>query len=273
MENCILSATFSDQVGGLASHFHDCHQLLFIRTGTARVTVSGKCYEAGPGTLVLISRFETHSISVLSQEYSRYTLQISPQAINRSAAEVGQLLSLLVNRPQSFHHAVHVSETERVERIFRQLVEEHGSGKPLESEMGGLLLLEVLIHAVRADPALLSRQEQNFQLIRQVQILFETDFRSCTGLEQLAKHFHVSPSYLSHQFKAVTGRSVMGYLQSCRLAAAKELLVHTDLEIAQVVEASGFSDSSNFSRTFKAETGFTPSQFRKHFKASGPASV
>lgn len=267
MDSIVLSAVYADSVGGMSSHYHDCHQLLYIRTGSVRVIVSGRTYQAGPGTLVLISRFEAHSIEVQSDTYCRYTLQIDPHVVNRSSPDANRLLSVLVNRPENFSHAVNLSGCPRVESVLQLLVEESGSGQPMESELAELLVLELLVHVVRACPVLLEQQEQTLQMIRQVQVYFENNYREQVTLEALAKQFHVSPSYLSHQFKRITGTSVMRYLQSCRMAAAKELLVHTQLEIAAVVEVSGFSDSSNFSRTFKAETGLTPSQFRSRFQA------
>ena len=74
---------------------------------------------------------------------------------------------------------------------------------------------------------------------------------------------YLSPSHMSHLFKKITGRSVMGYLLDCRMAKAKQLLTHTDDTIAEIVEKIGFADSSNFSRTFKAVTGKTPRDFRR----------
>ena len=39
----------------------------------------------------------------------------------------------------------------------------------------------------------------------------------------------------------------------------------TDMRIGEIVEHCGFSDSSNFSRTFRAVTGLSPSEFRKQY--------
>ena len=60
----------------------------------------------------------------------------------------------------------------------------------------------------------------------------------------------------------------MGYLQSCRMAAAKKYLAETDLEVGAIVDKCGFSDSSNFSRSFKRVTGSTPTKFRAQFNTS-----
>ena len=46
-----------------------------------------------------------------------------------------------------------------------------------------------------------------------------------------------------------------------RIALAKELLCAGEFTVAEIASYIGFDDSSYFSRVFKAETGFTPSEF------------
>ena len=82
------------------------------------------------------------------------------------------------------------------------------------------------------------------------------------GIKELAKKYNLSISSLSHQFKKITGMSVMNYLLSCRIAGAKNLLAKTDLSIGEITELCGFSDNSNFSRTFKKLNGISPTRFR-----------
>lgn len=48
-----------------------------------------------------------------------------------------------------------------------------------------------------------------------------------------------------------------------RIDRAKELLDFTDKSIAEIAEASGFSNQNYFTRTFKKITGMTPSHYRK----------
>jgi two-component system response regulator YesN len=49
----------------------------------------------------------------------------------------------------------------------------------------------------------------------------------------------------------------------CRLSAAKNLLSSTDKGIKEIIDLCGFSDESNFSRTFREKVGMTPTEFRK----------
>ena len=84
---------------------------------------------------------------------------------------------------------------------------------------------------------------------------------------EFAKQHSISISSLSHRFRTATGVSVMEYLQSCRMANAKQMLAETDCSIGEIVEKCGFSDNSNFSRTFKSLNGMSPTDFRKKYKA------
>lgn len=104
-------------------------------------------------------------------------------------------------------------------------------------------------------------------LVMDIKRKFENNCSEQYALDRLAKHYNVSISSLSHRFRAVTGTSVMKYLASCRIAHAKQLLIETDRSIGEIVENCGFSDNSNFSRTFKQLNGMSPTDFRKQYKA------
>ena len=96
----------------------------------------------------------------------------------------------------------------------------------------------------------------------------EANFASRCCLEELATRFHMSQSYLSHLFKNITGSSILAYLTAYRIVQAKHLLVETDMEIGKITAACGFSDHSNFGRTFRAQTGMAPLAFRKVYRGT-----
>lgn len=260
LESMILSAEYAQNTNPKSTHYHDCHQLLYITHGHVRITVSANEYTAGPGTVVLISRFEEHSIQVESASYQRYTLQIAPEA-----GFSDPLLSLLVNRPESFRHALQLPDDSGVEMLLRRILQEFSGNNPLGGKMMDLLLLQLLITVYRAQPQALPYREDALALIRSIQHQFETEYASECTLQSLSAQHHISQSHLSHLFKEITGTSVMGYLSSCRFAAARRYLAETDLEVGRIVELCGFSDCSNFSRSFKASTGYSPTAYRSKF--------
>jgi AraC-like DNA-binding protein len=48
-----------------------------------------------------------------------------------------------------------------------------------------------------------------------------------------------------------------------RLSYAKELLLTTDLGVAEISARSGFGDVNNFIRSFKRLNGVTPNRYRR----------
>ena len=89
------------------------------------------------------------------------------------------------------------------------------------------------------------------------------DFSKNITLDVLAEITHINKFYLAHSFTECLGQSPISYLTDKRLSASKELLVSSNLSIAQVASSTGFSSQSYFSQIFRKEIGMTPQQYRK----------
>lgn len=81
-------------------------------------------------------------------------------------------------------------------------------------------------------------------------------------LEDIARRFAISVSYLSHEFTSYAGRSVYEYILYRRVQLAKENLL-TDMSLSEVADHSGFGDYSGFLRSFRRMTGMSPNAYRK----------
>jgi len=82
-------------------------------------------------------------------------------------------------------------------------------------------------------------------------------------LKSLSRSCGISPDYLGHIFKKVTGISPMQHLSSVRIDESKRLLRNPDLSLEEIARRSGFSDIFYFSRKFKQKEGISPSIYRK----------
>jgi len=81
-------------------------------------------------------------------------------------------------------------------------------------------------------------------------------------LESLAERFNISPCYLSHQFRQVTGFTVVNYIQMTRIRNVQQLLQYSDRKITDIAEECGFTSFSQFNRTFNTFCKVSPSQYR-----------
>ena len=259
----VLSAKYSEDIKGYLSHYHDAHELLYVISGKISVNICGEEREAGAGSLLVFSRFEEHSVRVLTPEYRRYTLLISP--VLARADDDYLLSSVLINRTGRFDHIITFDrEKNHIETLMNEMAEEFAKQEPMCGKMLDSMLTRLLVLLYRKRPELfLTDENRNTEIVRELQAKFEKDYFEHFSLSEMALRYHISESHLSHIFKSVTGYAPIEYLMSCRLSAAKNLLSSSDKSIKEIIDLCGFSDESNFSRTFKKNVGMTPTEFRK----------
>ncbi len=84
-----------------------------------------------------------------------------------------------------------------------------------------------------------------------------------SSLEELAAELQVSSRHLRRAMTTELGVSPVELVQSRRLALARQLLAETDLSMAQVAFASGFSSVRRFNALFQSRCGASPSALRQ----------
>ncbi|MEO0750667.1 MAG: GlxA family transcriptional regulator [Pseudomonadota bacterium] len=81
-------------------------------------------------------------------------------------------------------------------------------------------------------------------------------------LERLSKRAGVSPRQLNRLFTEKLGRPTMRYYRELRLDKAQSLLRNSPLSLTEIALATGFANSSHFSRAYAAKFGQPPSAYR-----------
>ena len=81
--------------------------------------------------------------------------------------------------------------------------------------------------------------------------------------EELAKTAGMSLSTFKREFKKQFGISPGKWLREQRLYRAKIMLKNPDKNISDIAFELGYNDVAAFSKAFKSETGFSPSEFLK----------
>lgn len=89
--------------------------------------------------------------------------------------------------------------------------------------------------------------------------------RKCTVAKVVAE-VSCSRSYLDRAFRETLGHTVFEEIRRRRLAAAREMLIHTDETIGTIATACGFSGAMRFSQIFRESHRRTPSQYRLQFR-------
>ena len=87
-------------------------------------------------------------------------------------------------------------------------------------------------------------------------------------LQSIGDALHVSPYYLSHVFKEMSGYSPMQYLLRRRIGEAQTLLITTDLPVTQIAGMVGYDTQSYFNLQFSKHVGMPPKKYRQNYIVS-----
>lgn len=251
-------------------HFHKKYEIYYLLDGACRYFIADSAYLVSPGNLVVIHSDEVHKVCAVGTEgHTRIVTNFSEEMI-LSAKSVGEF-----NLFDCFERRIHVVNTPMrkrplLESIFKRLLEIKDENDSFNILKRKLLLTELLLYA---NECMSLQQEPEYgrvknQLIEDIQQFITENYTQELNLTTIASNFYISTSYLSRLFKQVTTLSIVEYINSVRVMAAKNLLENTTTKVSEVALLSGFSTSVHFTRIFKNGTGLSPQQYRKMYRAN-----
>lgn len=92
---------------------------------------------------------------------------------------------------------------------------------------------------------------------------FENHLADAITPSALARRAKLAPARFARLMKRFFGLTPSQFITKTRIASASRLLRETDQSVADIALSCGFYDHSAFTRTFRAMTGVTPTQFRE----------
>lgn len=90
----------------------------------------------------------------------------------------------------------------------------------------------------------------------------QSNYTGDIDMGSLSKHFNLSKYYFVRLFKKHIGITPYNYVIMYRIAQAKKMLRASDYKINDICRLVGFTDESNFNRTFKKVVGIPPAKYR-----------
>ncbi len=244
-------------------HCHNGVELIYIQSGMVEYQIGKHSYLAKSGDMVCIHPLEGHKTKIL-EESKRYYLQITSFQLNRLLKDPC-LKSLFLSRPEGYRHCFSLGDrTAQIEEVFSRLIKEYKTPEFFSEDYLASLFQQLVILCYRACPEQFQVGGEPFaSAVYEAQQYLDQNFAQEISVKALADRFFLSPSYFSHSFRRWTGYSPKQYVMLNRISCGKELLLSTDLPVANISNRCGFGDVNYFIRCFRRETGCTPGEYRK----------
>ena len=121
-----------------------------------------------------------------------------------------------------------------------------------------------LIYNIRREMQLGYADSGKFDIIAPAVDYIHANYTSeLISIEGLAEMCGISHEYLRRLFRLRFNTTPVAYINSMKIARAKELIGSGLYSVNEAAYASGYTDMSHFSREFKKATGISPSLYGK----------
>jgi len=174
----------------------------------------------------------------------------------------GALYDILMNAP----NYITVDNAEKYLEIFKKLCNYYDTGLERDKIILQSLVLK-LIYLIDVSSQKSDRADKikrnNDNAIKKAIKYIENNLTSDLSLKTISEIASFSPIHFHNCFKASTGMPLREYVEDRRIRKAVNLLIETDLTLAEIAYECGFSSQSYFSYAFKKKMGLTPREYAK----------
>ena len=271
MEDCLkrnIHVDFKDDSINIeTTHYHNNFEIIFITKGTSTFLIENKKIKAKKNSLVLLSNLENHSMTIDETPYERYVVSVDNLLkINLLPSEI--YIKILQNRPKDFPYIFEFNneDADVIVNILKLLLKEESS-KNYSEHLSNLLINQLLIMVFRSNPDFFKNTKTEFEkTIYNIQDYINENYMEDINLDSIENKFYINKYEVSRNFKKITGYNFKTYLILVRLSKAKDLLVNSNLTIAEIADRIGYGSESLFVRMFKKYENTTPTKYRRSYQ-------
>lgn len=126
-------------------------------------------------------------------------------------------------------------------------------------------LREYFFNKVRFEPNTQEVHESNIDtkfIEKAIKLVNDNLVNENFGIETMVDQLFMSQSTLFRKIKSLTGLSLTGFIRSIKLKTSAQLILQTDMKLSQVAHESGFNDYKHFKKSFEAQFGCLPSEYK-----------
>jgi AraC-like DNA-binding protein len=249
-------------------HIHDCYEIYYSISGGKQFLIDNRFYDIYPGDLFIINQFESHYLAQINNMvHERIIISIHPDFLKEISTKKTNLSYCFTKRNQIFNHRISLNKEQQHRFLYfiGKITTSNKFGSDIFERTAFMEMMVMINSLFRNNPSS-EIVDSNFQYNQQVQEILAYINQHITEIitvEQLAKQFYISTSYICRIFKATTGTTINKYINARRITIAKSLL-SMDFGVSEVCEKCGFNDYSNFLKAFTKAVGISPKKYAQY---------
>ena len=251
----------------MASHWHSELEIIRNLSGTLNIRLSNNKYSGKKGDVFFVNPETVHGATPDEDcIYECIVLHLDMLSVKEMGCHffIDSLLNheYIINEynpapSKDIHNATH--------KLFEAMNQKSSGYKfcviGAIYQLFGIIVANKLFFSSSGERTL--SNNKNISKLKSVLTYIRENFHKQMTLEDMARHTGMSTKYFCFQFKEMTTKTPVEYLNAYRIERASRMLINTDKSVTEIAFSCGFNDLSYFIKTFKALKGITPAKFRK----------
>ena len=255
------------------------YEIIYIKSGRAKVTIEGCVYYVRSGHILLIKPRQRHTIEVYGNEqfvqphlhfdffYEKNSpeVEVSFRTEDVMSEEEKRLFreDITDRFMPNFPNLIELPETYLFEQYLFDIINEFEQKKPYYKILVQSLFCR-LWYSMLSEMQYLQNKHitSKDELVSKIQLFLEHNVEIPVSMKMLADAFNLDKIYLSRLFKQKHGVTPSQYHTGLRIQRSIEMLLLTNNTLTEISEKVGFATIHDFSRTFKKRIGISPSVYR-----------
>ncbi|MCO7121565.1 AraC family transcriptional regulator [Ihubacter massiliensis] len=259
-------------------HYHKELELVLVLRGTTSLKVRHSQYKLSEGDLILIDMRDLHQFYNATEDILTVVMHLDAACFSHLYPDIEIMVFTCEECSEAFQDAEYglKNKVELLKHVLGCIMLETAKEKKNRSYI--MEMLERLVHTlvkefqgfyienhcfkVSQETAKELDIKRAYQIIKYIGQNYENKI----SLQEAAEHVYLSPYYVSHLLKRITGLNFQTFVNYIRMEYAEVLLLESNLPLTQVSEFCGFSSPGYFSHFFKEWHKATPAKYKEQFK-------
>lgn len=256
-----------DQGNIIGMHFHDSIELIYCVKGDLEFVDNNTKINMHSHDIIAVNPMNIHSTKSLSG-YTAIILHISMELLERFIPDIREYEFYINNKSddnKTREMIGKISEQLQILFIANELKEE-GYIFQCYSIVFELIYILLQTFAKKMDHVAYLKTKKNLKRIIKIMGYVSEHYQKEISLTEIANLVDLNPVYFSKFFRLQVGVTFIEYLNTVRLEHVYWDLMHTDLNVKDILVKHRFYNYKLFMRMFKNAYGGTPKEVQNRKK-------
>jgi len=283
-KDCLINLTRIDRRQNLTheydltetEHFHNFIELVFIINGQGTQVLEGNEYLVSAGDVFVLQGNQRHyfkdadHVEIVNLMFDGIN---HPDMINDQIRQLDGYKALFILEPHyrakhNFKNMLRLKRNElaSIELILNTMFMEQENKREGYSMILSNRLEELIILLSRHYSSIETTKAKTLVRISKLIDFMENNYSETLNIEELSERAHMSKRNFMRIFKGAVGLSPIHYLKQVRLQNARTMLRETNMQVSEISDSCGFTDSNYFIKCFRNAYSTTPYKYRMRFR-------